>query len=121
MSSASSAFPKKVIIIGPAHPLRGGLATFNERLARQFMQEGADTTIFTFSLQYPGFLFPGTTQYSDAAAPADLDIKVRINSMLPTNWISVGEATQKTAARYYCCTVLVTGNGALPGNNITHS
>ena len=65
-----------VVIIGPAHPLRGGLATFNERLARQFMQQGFHTKIYTFSLQYPSFLFPGTTQYSDAPAPEDIDIKV---------------------------------------------
>jgi hypothetical protein len=56
----------KVVIIGPAHPLRGGLASFNERLARQFMSEGDEVTIYTFSLQYPGFLFPGTTQYSQS-------------------------------------------------------
>jgi glycosyltransferase involved in cell wall biosynthesis len=87
---------KSVVIIGPAHPLRGGgLATFNERLARQFMQQGFDTTIYTFSLQYPGFLFPGSSQYSEEAAPKDLDIKVRINSMLPTNWISVGRELKK--------------------------
>ena len=84
------------MIIGPAHPLRGGgLATFNERLARQFMQQGFDTAIYTFSLQYPGFLFPGSSQYSEEAAPKDLDIKVRINSMLPTNWISVGRELKK--------------------------
>jgi glycosyltransferase involved in cell wall biosynthesis len=86
---------KSIVIIGPAYPLRGGLATFNERLARQFMNEGFQTSIYTFSLQYPGFLFPGTTQYSDAPAPADLDIKVRINSMLPTNWISIGRELKK--------------------------
>lgn len=87
----SSALPsKKVIIIGPAHPLRGGLASFNERLARQFQQEGFDVTIYTFSLQYPGFLFPGTTQYSAEPAPTDIKIKVRINSVNPLNWVSVG-------------------------------
>ena len=84
-----------VVIIGPAHPLRGGLATFNERLASQFIQQGFDTKIYTFSLQYPGFLFPGTTQYSDSPAPADLDIKVCINSVLPTNWIKVGMELKK--------------------------
>ena len=84
-----------VVIIGPAHPLRGGLATFNERLARQFMQQGFNTKIYTFSLQYPGFLFPGTTQYSDAPAPKDIDIKVCINSVMPTNWIRVGFELKK--------------------------
>ena len=84
-----------VVIIGPAHPLRGGLATFNERLAKQFIQQGFQTKIYTFSLQYPGFLFPGTTQYSDAPAPADLEIKVCINSVLPTNWLKVGLELKK--------------------------
>ena len=80
----------KAIIIGPAHPLRGGLASFDERLARQFTAEGFDTTIYTFSLQYPNFLFPGTTQYSSEPAPTDIKIRVRINSINPFNWISVG-------------------------------
>lgn len=87
---------KKVVIIGPAYPLRGGgMATFNERLARQFIHQGFDTTIYTFSLQYPSFIFPGKTQYSDEPAPKDLDIKVRINSILPTNWVSVGLELKK--------------------------
>ena len=81
---------QKIIIIGPAHPLRGGLASFDERLARQFQQQGFDTTIYTFSLQYPNFLFPGTTQYSSEPKPTDINIKVCINSVNPFNWIKVG-------------------------------
>jgi len=81
---------QKVVIIGPAHPLRGGLASFDERLARAFQQQGDDVTIYTFSLQYPNFLFPGTTQYSSEPAPTDINIKVCINSVNPFNWISVG-------------------------------
>ena len=81
---------KKIIILGPAHPLRGGIAVFNERLAKQFQNEGHDVTIFSFSLQYPDFLFPGTTQYSSEPAPNDLKIKTMINSIRPFNWIKVG-------------------------------
>ena len=98
MSSAfpSKSFPsKKVIIIGPAYPLRGGLASFNERLARQFRDEGFDVTIYTFSLQYPGFLFPGTTQYSSEPAPTDIKIKACINSINPLNWLSVGNELKR--------------------------
>ena len=86
---------KKVIIIGPAWPLRGGLATFDERLAKQFIQEGFDVTIYTFSLQYPNFLFPGSTQFSEEPAPADLKIKVCINSINPFNWIKIGNELRK--------------------------
>lgn len=87
--------PKKVIIIGPAWPLRGGLASFDERLAKEFTDQGFDTTIYTFSLQYPGFLFPGTTQYSSEPAPNNLKIKVCINSINPFNWIKVGTELTK--------------------------
>jgi glycosyltransferase involved in cell wall biosynthesis len=86
----------KVIIIGPAHPLRGGgITTFNERLARQFQNEGYQTGIYSFSLQYPGFLFPGKSQFTDAPAPTDLDIHTRINSVNPFNWVSVGKEIKK--------------------------
>jgi glycosyltransferase involved in cell wall biosynthesis len=89
----------KVVIIGPAHPLRGGgMATFNERLARQFMQQGITTSIYTFSLQYPSFMFPGTSQYSQEPAPKDLNIKVCINSINPFNWIKVGYQLKKENA-----------------------
>lgn len=86
---------KKVIIIGPAWPLRGGLASFDERLARQYTAQGYDAGIYTFSLQYPGFLFPGTTQYSSEPAPADISIKVCINSINPLNWLKVGNELRR--------------------------
>lgn len=89
---------KKIIIIGPAHPLRGGLASFDERLARAFTQNNFDTSIYTFSLQYPDFLFPGTTQYSSEPAPKDIDIKVCINSVNPLNWIKIGNQLKKIKA-----------------------
>ena len=79
-----------VIIIGPAHPLRGGLSSFNERLAREYITQGAQTEIYTFSLQYPAFLFPGTTQYSSEPAPTDILIHEKINSISPLNWLWIG-------------------------------
>ncbi len=66
------------------------MSTFNERLARAFMSQGHQVSIYTFSLQYPSILFPGTSQYSTEAAPTDLNIKVVINSINPFNWIKVG-------------------------------
>ncbi len=84
-----------VVIIGPAYPLRGGLASFDERLAREFQSQKFCTTIYTFSLQYPSFFFPGTSQYSSEPAPTDLNIKVCINSVNPLNWIKVGNELKK--------------------------
>ena len=52
----------KIKIIGPAHPYRGGIAAFNEKLAYELIEQGHDVEIETFTLQYPGILFPGKTQ-----------------------------------------------------------
>jgi glycosyltransferase involved in cell wall biosynthesis len=84
-----------VVIIGPAYPLRGGLATFDQRLAREFIQQGFDCRIYSFSLQYPDFLFPGTTQYSTDPPPEGLTILSRINSINPFNWWSVGRELRR--------------------------
>jgi glycosyltransferase involved in cell wall biosynthesis len=86
---------KNIIIIGPAHPLRGGLATFDQRLAKEFSDEGFDCSIYSFSLQYPSFLFPGTTQYSTEPAPQNIKIFSKINSVNPLNWIAVGNELKK--------------------------
>ena len=89
---------KKIVLLGTTWPFRpGGIATFNERLARALINEGHDVTIYTFSLQYPGFLFPGKGQYSDQPAPKDLVIRIAVNSVNPFNWISVGRELKKLA------------------------
>ena len=85
----------KVVIIGPAYPLRGGLATYNERLARAFREAGDEVKLVTFSLQYPDFLFPGQTQFSTEAGPSDLTIEVSINSVNPWTWWRVGEKLRR--------------------------
>src|SRR5450759_671901 len=80
----------KIISLGPAHPYRGGPATFNDRLARQFFSEGHINDIVTFSLQYPRLLFPGKTQYTDSPAPEGIKITRELNSVNPINWILTG-------------------------------
>lgn len=87
----------KIAILGTAWPYRGGLAVYNERLARQFAAEGDDVTIYTFTLQYPSFLFPGKTQYSSEPAPKDLTIIRSLNSINPFNWLKTGRAIRKLA------------------------
>ncbi len=88
----------KIVILGTAWPYRGGLAAFNERLARQFQAEGHEVTMVTFTLQYPSFLFPGKTQYSYERRPKDLHIIRRLNSCNPLNWLRVGRQIRKMNA-----------------------
>lgn len=77
----------KIFIIGPAYPLRGGLATFDELFCRAFQKEGHQCEIISYSLQYPGFLFPGSTQYDTSGiAPQGITIHTLINSVNPLSW-----------------------------------
>ncbi|MBQ2852124.1 MAG: glycosyltransferase [Bacteroidales bacterium] len=81
----------KIIIVGPSHPYRGGIAAFTDRLAAEFVAENVDVELYTFTLQYPSILFPGKTQYSDAPAPNDISIFRRINSINPLTWIKTAK------------------------------
>ena len=85
----------KVIILGPAWPYRGGIAAFSERLARQYQAEGHEVEVVTFTLQYPSFLFPGKTQYSEEPAPEGLKITRKLNSVNPFSWIATGRYIKK--------------------------
>jgi len=85
----------KVVLLGSAHPYRGGLASYNERLAQQFITEGNETEILTFTLQYPGFFFPGKTQFTENKAPEGINITRVLNSVNPLNWIKTGYRIRK--------------------------
>lgn len=86
---------KKIILLSPAHPLRGGIAASSERLAEELQLNGAEVEIYSFSLQYPSFLFPGKTQFTHDPAPANLTIKTLVNSINPLNWLRVGRMIRR--------------------------
>lgn len=86
----------RIVICGPAHPYRGGIAAYNERLAQQMLQEGDAAAIYTFKLQYPSFLFPGKTQYDHGYAPEGVPITRAINSVNPFNWFTIGLRLRRT-------------------------
>lgn len=86
---------KKVAILSPAHPLRGGIAALSERLAQELQYHDVHVIIYSFSLQYPKFLFPGKTQFSDDPAPKGLEIRTLVNSVNPLNWIRVGRMIRR--------------------------
>lgn len=78
-----------IVIIGPANPYRGGIAKFNEMLAENLVAENHTVTIANFTLQYPSFLFPGKSQYTEAVPPAGVDIVRLVSSVNPFNWFRV--------------------------------
>ena len=76
-----------VIIIGPAHPLRGGIAESNHALYQSFHSIGQDAEIISYSLQYPHILFPGRKQTLDCEMPINTSITSIINTLNPFSWL----------------------------------
>ena len=85
----------KIVILGPAHPYRGGLASIMETMARTYARRGDDVRIVTFTRQYPEFLFPGKSQTVDTPPPADLRIERAVDTVNPFNWIAVGRRLRR--------------------------
>lgn len=86
----------KIFIIGPAYPLRGGLATFDELFCEAFNKQGHDCEIISYSLQYPNFLFPGSTQFDTSGnVPKHIKIHTLINSVNPLSWIKTAKFIKK--------------------------
>mgnify|MGYP006953713265 FL=1 len=87
----------KVLLIGPAHPLRGGIANFNESLAISFIKNSIETKIISFYYQYPSFLFPGKTQKAEGKPSYSLKIKPLISSINPISWIKTSKYIKNEA------------------------
>ncbi|HNM27521.1 MAG TPA: glycosyl transferase family 1, partial [Saprospiraceae bacterium] len=80
----------KIVLISPAHPLRGGIAASSERLAQALQEAGHEVVLYSFRVQYPSFLFPGKSQYTDDPPPDGLRIETKLNSINPINWLFSG-------------------------------
>ena len=91
---------RKILIVGPAYPFRGGIAHFNNALAMAYSKLDFNVKIFSFSLQYPKFLFPGKSQYENGVAPLGINIYSIINSINPFNWINIARKINNERPEY---------------------
>ncbi len=89
---------KKIILIGPAYPYRGGNALFVAH-AYDALKDQFDIKIYNYKLLYPSFLFPGTSQFDKSNVQVKQVPSERVvNSINPINWIKVAEKLKKENA-----------------------
>lgn len=82
----------RIAYLSVFYPYRGGIAQFNAHLL-EALGEGNEVRAFNFTRQYPGFLFPGQTQYvtpEDKATP--VDSTRLLDSANPLTWRRTGRA-----------------------------
>ena len=77
----------RVAIVGPSHPLRGGIAQHNAVVARALIQRGHEARIFGFLRLYPRLLFPGTTELDESDAPIDAPSEQTLVGSRPHTWL----------------------------------
>ncbi len=83
---ASERTRRRIALVGPAAPFRGGIAQFTDTVGAGLRDRGCSVYMATFRRQYPKMLFPGTSQF-DAARPLAPDTHRLIDSMGPATWI----------------------------------
>ncbi|NWG27335.1 MAG: glycosyltransferase [Ignavibacteriaceae bacterium] len=89
---------KKIILIGPAYPYRGGNALFVTH-TYEALKNHFEVKIYNYKLLYPSFLFPGTTQFDKSKEQVfQVPGERVVNSINPFNWIKVAGLLRKENA-----------------------
>ncbi|MCH7771851.1 MAG: hypothetical protein IIA49_12685 [Bacteroidetes bacterium] len=82
---------KKIIIIGPVYPYRGGNALFVTQ-TYEILKDSFNVKLYNYKLLYPSLLFPGTTQFDKSKQQVFKVPNERlINSISPINWYNVSK------------------------------
>jgi len=77
----------KITLIGPAYPYRGGISHFNSEMARAFLeQKGIEVQVINFHRLYPGFIFPGKTQFDESENTFNVPSERLIDVCNPISW-----------------------------------
>src|SRR5438067_2311044 len=85
----------KIVIVGTAYPLRGGIAHYVSLLYRTLVRRGHDVTVITFKRQYPKMFFPGKSQEEKGDAGMPISTEQIIDSINPITWMKAGAVAAK--------------------------
>lgn len=77
--------PRRIGLVGPLHPWRGGLAQYLQLLG-ETLSTRAEVQAVTFTRQYPDFLFPGTSQFDPEAPKPRFPTAALLDSIGPWSW-----------------------------------
>lgn len=86
----------RIAFLSAFYPYRGGIAQFNASLYRE-LEKSQDVKAYTFTRQYPDFLFPGETQFVTDKDSVDKIPSVRLlDTINPLSYLK----TTKEIAKY---------------------
>jgi glycosyltransferase involved in cell wall biosynthesis len=89
---------KRLALVGPVYPLRGGIALHTAGVAREALRRGIETRVLSYRRLYPSLLFPGRTQQDPGPPPAGLEqgaTLAQVDSLDPRSWWRAGEEIRR--------------------------
>ena len=84
----------KVALVGPVFPYRGGIAHYTTMLYRELRKSGHQVVLYSFSRQYPCWLFPGKTDRDSSQRVLDVPCEYTLDSLNPFSWWATARAIQ---------------------------
>jgi D-inositol-3-phosphate glycosyltransferase len=94
----------RIVIVGTAYPLRGGIAHYIALLREALVRRGHVVRILTFKRQYPKILFPGKSQEEADSGAKQTSVArqeqlratdIVIDSINPLSWFRAGAIAAK--------------------------
>jgi len=85
---------KRIAIIGPTYPYRGGIAHHTTLLAKH-LKSSNEVLLLSFSRQYPGWLFPGKSDKDPSKRPLQTEAEYLIDPINPLTWRKTMKRLQK--------------------------
>ena len=76
----------RCVLIGPTYPFRGGISHYTTLLCQNLRQRH-EVEFYTFTRQYPSFLFPGPTDRDPSELPLRADAIPLIDPVNPLTWL----------------------------------
>lgn len=77
----------RIVIVGPAYPLRGGIAHSVTLLFQKLKNRGHEVHVLSFKRQYPSLFFPGKTQQDEGEELIPISSTPYLDSINPLTWL----------------------------------
>ncbi len=78
----------KVLLVGPTHPYKGGVAQHTTALAQKLADAGHEVDLLSWQSQYPARLYPGALELDSPESELEFQgTRRELNWYDPTSWI----------------------------------
>lgn len=76
----------RICVVGPTYPFRGGIAHYTTLLVQHLRAAGHHAPLFSFTRQYPRWLFPGKTDRDPSDTPLKVECEYILDPSNPLTW-----------------------------------